>query len=662
MNRLFYPKLAASNMKKNARIYLPYILTGICTVIMFYIMHFISVNKGLDKMSGSDALKSVLNLGTYVVGLFAVIFLFYTNSFLMKQRKKEFGLFNILGMGKKHIAKIILFETMYVALITLGAGILCGILFSKLMFLLLLKMLHFAVPMGFVVSFSSISVTVLLFCIIYILTLLNNLRQIHIANPIELLKGGQVGEKEPKTKWVLALCGAICLIAGYIMALTTDSPVQAITIFFVAVILVIVGTYALFAAGSIVFLKMLRKKKGYYYQTRHFISVSGMIYRMKQNAVGLANICILSTMVLVVISTTVSLYIGMEDVLHTRYPYDIIVNGEEVSEAKASELDASIESILGKNKVKPENTQRYRYLPIVALQEQESFTADQEGTLIFDNISELRLIPLAEYNRMEGTTVSLQKGEVLVYEAKGNITGDAISVDGIKLKIKEQLSHVSFFKEEEAVTYNCYILVMPDEDIIKELYHVTAVKAKDEITQIKDLSYYYAFDTDSQASTETTLVKEIKSSMKKEGINGYSEGKEEARDSFYSIYGGLLFLGIFLGALFVMATVLIIYYKQVSEGYDDKARFHIMQQVGMSKHEVKKSIHSQVLTVFFLPLIVAALHIAFAFKMITKILIILNLTNVNLFAVCTVATILIFGLFYALIYALTAKVYYRIVS
>lgn len=632
-------------------------LTCICITAMFYIMDFISVNHGLEVMSGGDQLKIILKLGTYVIGFFSVIFLFYTNSFLIKRRKKELGLYNILGMEKKHIAKVLFWENFFVALTTMALGLLLGIALSKLMFLVLLKILNFKVPMGFFVSTQSLIKTTTLFGFTFVLILMNNLRQIHLAKPVELLKGGQVGEKEPKTKWILTIIGLLSLGAGYYIALTTESPLAALSSFFMAVILVMIGTWALFTAGSIALLKALRKNKKFYYKTNHFISVSGMIYRMKQNAIGLANICILSTTVLVMVSTTVSLYIGMEDVLRTRYPRDISINAKNISKEKAEELNSMIKEQAEKEGTAIKNVVKYRSLDLATMQDKNYFT-DYHKDLNTNNLGFLEFIPLSEYNDMENKSITLKEDEVLLYTYRGEIAEDSINILGNEFKIKERINTMTIDGIASSVVSKGYFVVVPDENTIKKIFSASTEAPGD----MKELSYYFAFDTDYDAEKEIALTKDINSKVKELSVDGNCEGLEESRVSFFSVYGGLFFLGIFLGALFIMATVLIIYYKQISEGYDDKERFEIMQKVGMSKEEIKKSINSQVLMVFFLPLFMAIIHIAFAFKVIVKLLEVLNLTNVTLFVYCTAGTIFVFAIFYAIVYVLTSKIYYRIVS
>lgn len=660
MSKFFYTKLALTNMNKHRKTYIPYILTCISTIAMYYMMHTMSKNPGLARMSGGESLIMILNLGNIVIGVFSVIFLFYTNSFLIKRRKKEFGLFNILGMEKKHIAKVIVWETIVVTISSLVIGLASGMVIGKLIFLLLNYILHFESPIKYYVSMKSLGNISILFLAIFVLTLLNNIRHIHLAKPIELLRGGQVGEKEPKTKWLLVLIGVGTLSSGYYIALVTETPLAALNKFFLAVLLVIIGTYALFTAGTIALLKLMRKNKGFYYQTKHFISISGMIYRMKQNAVGLANICILSTMVLVMLSTTVSLYIGVEDLLKNRYPKEINISANNLSVEQAQEVEKMIQDEANKHQIKIKDQVHYRSADFTAIREGSVFTTNRTNTGSYTNLSIIELIPLDEFNRLDNKSVTLKDNEVLIYAFKGELPQDTITIEGQEFQIKSQLKDLSFHGHASAMISitDSYFVVVKDEETIKSLYP----SEKLEQPEWSDLSYYSGFDVEGSTESKIALAKALNLKLKEASIKGLAEGREHSRESFYSVYGGLFFLGLFLGALFIMATVLIMYYKQMSEGYDDKERFAIMQKVGLSKEEIKKSIRSQVLIVFFLPLVAAVIHIAFAFKVITKLLAVLNLTNVYLFLMCTAATILIFAVFYAIVYTLTAREYYKIVS
>lgn len=562
MSKIFYAKLALINIKKNGKTYFPYMVAAISTIMMFYTMHFISINDGLNNMSGGDSLKIILGLGNYVIGLFSIIFLFYTNSFLIKRRKNEIGLYNILGMEKRHIARVMIWETFFVGISTIVIGLLSGILISKLMFLVLLKILTFEVPLGFFISKESIAITVILFGAIFILTLLNNLGQIHLSKPVELLRGGQVGEKEPKTKWIMTIIGVISLSAGYYIALTTESPLAAIYLFFVAVILVIIGTYSLFTAASIALLKILRKNKKFYYKTNNFINVSGMIYRMKQNAVGLSNICILSTCVLVMLSTTVSLYIGMEDVLRNRYPRDIAVRVDNVSDEMEEKLDNIIIKEAEKHNISIKDIIKYRSIEVPMFQKNNSFSLANRDIGNYSDISLLNIMPLESYNSQENKSINLEDNEVLLYAFRGEIKEDTLNILGNEFKVKEQLKDFNSEGILSAIAAKSYYIVVKDvETIEKLLFNVDIYGEK-----FENLSYFYAFNTEGDAENQINLINVLSNMISEASLSGYAEGLEESRGAFFSLYGGLFFLGLFLGFLFIMATVLIMYYKQGFRG------------------------------------------------------------------------------------------------
>ena len=642
MNNFIYEKLAVTNLKNNRKTYVPYIFTGVLTVMMFYIIDALSRGKGITQ----DTLKICLQYATGVIVVFAVIFLFYTNSFLIKRRKKEIGVYNILGMGKRHIARMMAVETILTAGISILGGLVFGIIFGKLMYLLLLKILHNSVDMQFSVNGTAIVQTVILFAGIFLLTYLYNILQIQLVNPVELLHGGNQGEKEPKSRWLLVIVGVAALGNGYRIALTTEAPLEALLKFFIAVICVIIGTYALFIAGSIVVLKMLRKNKAYYYNPKHFTSVSGMIYRMKQNGAGLANICVLSTMVLVMVSTTVSLYAGMEDILDSRFPRDVSIVCNEADTNKEETLQRLIKEQCEKAGVKITDRVRYRYGSMNAvlkgnnLEKVEQYYPDNHFYYV-------EMITQEEYNRIEKKNVSLKEQEILTYTTNGKCGKKQINIAGQNYQVKKELSEMTSQPKSTAEMY-------------KTLYIVFA--NAEQIERIESFSYADKFNLKGDDGKQKEALEQIQNEFYEKFPDGTMESRMLSRSSFYELYGGLFFIGIYLGSMFIMATVLIIYYKQISEGYDDRERYQIMQKVGMSKKEVKRSIRSQVLSVFFLPLIVAVIHVAVAFKVMTKILGVLNLTNVSLFAVCTIITIAVFAVFYIIVYSITAKEYYRIVN
>ena len=661
MNKLFYAKLAATNIGKNRKTYIPYMLTCIITVAMFYIIKSLSMNEGISSLRGGATIESMLYLGCWIVAIFAVIFLFYTNSFLIKRRKKEFGLFNILGMEKKHLSRVIGIETLYIAVIGLVLGIGMGILLDKAMYLLILKILGGEITLGFYISWESMWQTFLLFGAIFILIFLNSLRQVHLAKPIELLRGGSVGEKEPKANWFIAIVGAICLGLGYYIAVVTQDPIAALAYFFSAAILVIIGTYLLFTAGSITLLKLLRKNKRYYYKTNHFISISGMLYRMKQNAVGLANICILSTAVLVMISSTTSLMIGSEDMIRTRYPYDIAIYSQDTDEAHNLEMMEKTRRVLEENHAELERVVYYNYLSFVSIRDGNSFITDKETVdSSVESIANLFFIPLEDYNRVSGEERVLQDGQILLYANRQSYDGWTLEVFGKNYTVKEHLDSFAGDGLMEADVLSTYFIVVKDMDEIEWLYQKQNEAYGEQASEVRLL---YGFDLFGSDEEEYAIYQQVAEGLKGDPeFHGMIECRAEARDGFFVMYGGLFFLGIFLGILFIMATILIIYYKQISEGYDDKERYAIMQKVGLSHAEVKRSIHSQILTVFFLPLLAAGVHMVFAFPLVSKILALLSMTNTTLYILCTAGCFLAFAFGYGVIYALTAKVYYRIVS
>ena len=471
MSKLFYPRLAVINIKKNSKTYLPFIITCICTIAMFYIMHALSINKGLEGTSGSESLKTILHLGTIVIGIFSAIFLFYTNSFLIKRRKKEIGLYNVLGLEKKHIAKVLFFENIFTSLFSLAVGLICGIILNKLMFLLLLKILKFKVSFGFYVSAPSIIKTLILFIGIFFGALLSNLIQIRKLRPIELLKGTQHGEKEPKTKWIMTIIGIISLGSGYGIALKVQSPLSAMNLFFFAVVLVMVGTYALFTAGSIAVLKVLRKNKKFYYKTSNFISVSGMMYRMKQNAVGLANICILSTAVLVMLSTTVALYVGMEDIVKDRFPRDLVMSSSEITNSQAQKLDGILEVEAKNSKIVIKNKLSYWDTSFAAIKKDGKFRLlKKEG--YGSNISTFTLIPISDYNRLEGKNIRLADDEAIIFSKVKNYDKNSITFENKTFKSKQVLDKpISALENGMEDIVDTYVLFVNDVDVLGEEGH-----------------------------------------------------------------------------------------------------------------------------------------------------------------------------------------------
>lgn len=671
MGKLYF-KLAKTNLSNNKPFYIPYIISSIITVAMLYMMSFLSDNKGLNKIMGADSLATIFRLGVGIIVIFSYIFLFYTNSFIIKRRKKEIGVYNILGMEKRHLSKVLFVETIYSAIISLVCGIIVGIAFSKFILMVLYGIIGIQKTVEFFVNIHGIILCVVSFGILFLLTFLYNFMQIKLANPIELLRGTNVGEREPKTKIFMTIVGVVCLAIAYYIAITTENPLNVLTLFFVAVLLVIIGTFALFTAGSIALLKLLRNNKKFYYNKRHFMAVSGMLYRMKQNAAGLASICILSTMVLVVISTTVSMYVGIQDELMARYPNDVCVTVDYNSVIdKSSEIEKAIFDEIDSAEVK--NKKAFSYLSVFVGQKGDNFTTDKEH-LSYQNSYLFYILSKDDFikrdNSFKDKIGNISKGEAVVVLNKKYDKKD-IKIFGKNYKVNKSFEHMEDNDLYMISTLNGlgYIILDNDEGV-QELYDMQ------EKMLGKGANYYtnkIRFDFKSgNKKQKAAAYKKIDNAVKKyfkenkndkKEISSYwVESRQENEQNFYLLYGGLFFLGIFLGTMFLIVTVMIIFYKQITEGYDDRERYQILEKVGMSSREVKDTIKSQIRIVFVLPIFAAAVHVTAAFPMVNRILKMLNLNNEKLFAGCLAATIIVFAVIYYLVFKVTSRAYYKIVK
>ena len=668
-----YVKLAKTNIKNNKSLYMPYILSGVMTVAMCYLILFLEVNEGLSVIPGVEQLRMIFALGSGVMIIFSYIFIFYTNSFIIKRRKREIGVYSILGMEKRHIARVLGIETLYVAVIAIAGGLGIGILFSKLILMVLYRILQYKESIAFSVNVSSIELVILTFGVLYLLTLVYNLMQVGLANPVELLRGGNVGEKEPKTKRLGAIFGVGCIVVAYYIALTTENPLKVLFLFFVAVVLVMVGTYFLFTAGSIALLKGLRNNKKFYYQPKHFTAVSGMLYRMKQNAAGLASICILSTMVLVMVSMTVSMYVGVDDELANRYPMDIIVYNEyqDIDTLKADqqkqaseELEAKIRKMVDKKHLKVTGLYNYNYVTVKVARDGENFQlvdrASYDGQMSLVNVITRDSLIMMDEAFTEENVPEVPKGQVHVYATKKyegrtiNLFGHVFPVADEHIYAADRDSYMASMLEGD------YYVVVDSEETLEQIFGTASKVAKNQYNNLIGINLK---GTDEQKNSLTKSIgKLLPDLMKEEKKDCYVEGRSANRQGFFMVYGGFFFIGIYLGIIFLAVTVMIIFYKQISEGYEDKQRYEIMEKVGMSSQEVKTSIQSQVRIVFFLPLVTAAIHTIAAFPMMTKLLAILNLTNQTLFAGCLLATFVVFAIIYYIVFKMTSKSYYRIVG
>lgn len=672
MRKGFFARLAVVNIRKNKQIYVPYILACLFNVAMLYMMLFINHNAGMKTIRHSGDVLMITTMGVGVIVIFSFIFLLYSNSFLMKRRQKELGLYNILGLEKKHISRVMMLENLFSALISFVGGILVGILGSKLALLLLLKLIKVPASFGFEVSVPAIRICLEVFGAIFVLILLVNIRKVYKTNPIQLLQAQNAGEKEPKAKWLMAVAGFICLFIGYYIAITTESPLSALALFFVAVVLVMAGTYLLFTAGSIVVLKVLRWNKKFYYKTKNFTAVSGMLYRMKQNAAGLASICVLSTMVLVMISMTVSMFAGVDDELKARYPYEVnymdrsetmdpTVDVQELYQKMADTIQAQGREIT--------DSEVYSYFQIfMTVKGSEFLPLDGSGDVSATDMTGVTFITreslLASDRSLKASEMpEPEAGKVNIY-SKTPYNQSTIQLYGQTYAVDQTFSYES--ENDSFMVLDDSIYVVADESVLRQIFDLqkAAGMNADGSSMLSMYQTEISFEYDGTKEEKLACAEALSKAMES-GENthtSYLESRTENEKDFYVLYGGLFFLGLFLGIMFLMVTVMIIFYKQISEGYDDRERYIIMEKVGMSHAEVKATIQSQIRIVFFLPLVMAAIHVAAAFPMIRRLLAMLNLTNVPLFVTCLVVTILIFTAIYYLVFRITSKAYDKIVS
>ena len=661
MKLSLYARLAAQNIRKSRRLYVPYLLSGVCMVMIFYVLSALTGDPALLSMSGGAQMAMLLSLGVIVMALFSALFLLYTSSFLMKQRGRELSLYNMLGMSKRHIVCIVFFETLFCAGICIGAGLALGVLSSKAFQLSLLRLMSSPVSPDFTVAPSLLGTTALTFLAIFLLIFLRGAVSVLRCNPVELMRASRSGEKPPRANALKALLGIAMLAAGYVLALRVRNALSAFTMFFIAVLLVIGGTFQCFSSASVFFLRLLQSNKGYYYKPNHFISVSSMRYRMKRNGTSLAVICILSTMVLVILSSVTCLYAGTQDMLMTQYPRQIEITHKSDELPAADALSAPVEQALSDEGLTPENVISYRSFYIAGQLDGDNVLAERGGSITdIDSVISITVMPLADYNALCGTSYTLAPGEALatgslLHRLNGRVTvfGSqtyTFAATDIPLPTDAQ----GDFDVVEAL-----LLILPDEDAFMELYTVQQEAYGSTSSRI---STTYAFDTALPDEETSALGSRLAKAMQDEGIDIYRKVREDDRADYEGLTAGFLFLGIMLSAAFLCAAVLSMYYKQITEGYEDQARFDVMRKVGLSLRMIRQSINSQILTVFFLPLIVAGVHLAFAFPMLTKLLTVFGLFNTRLFVTTVLVSYGAFSLLYVLVYLITSRTYYRIVS
>ena len=638
-------KLALSNLRRNKRTTIPFMLTSALCTLMLYLVISLENSAVVSESFGGAQMQMMLGFGELVIVLFTVIFLFYTNSFLMKQRKREFGLFNILGLAKKDIAMVLFVELLICWGVSLVAGIGLGMILDKGMYLLIGRLMNIDLPLEFGISGVAVVQTVLYTGAVYVLLVVYGFFMVNVSSPIELLHAQAEGEKEPKNRWLLALGGLLCLGAGYGLALWVQNPMDAFVLFFLAVILVIVGTYLLFSAGSIALLNMLQKNRHFYYQTSHFISVSGMKYRMKANAASLANICILSTMVLVALSTTICLVMGMDQSVETAYPRETTLSIYSQDGNYLQDFDQA----LAQSGVQATDVMAYTLFDI-------------PGTVSGDTVSNLgeygkpdmrlfEFIPVGQYNNAEGTDYTLEPGQVLINPGSDS-WGSSLTIGDRTWSVAGTVDGFPPSGLGINMMGNPMLVVLPDEADIAWLQTLVP----EEQRNVTNIFAFNSPDPNRDAGVLKDAFEQIT------GARPFGDTRQNFALSLQSMYGSFLFVGIFVSILFVMASVLIMYYKQISEGFEDQKRFDIMTRVGLDNRQIRKTIHFQVLAVFFLPLAMAGIHVAFAFPMISKMLALLGMGDITLFMITCLIVFAIFAILYVIVYGLTSRTYYQLVK
>ena len=689
MKRGFFLKLARSNISKNRRFFLPRILSEAGLLCVFYIVFTLRTDERILQLRGGQYIEVFMSIGVAVMMLLSVILLFYINSFLMKQRKREFGVYNILGLEKRHICRVLFHETALSSLASVVLGLAMGTLFYKLCSLLICQLLNAEIVLGFYfINARSLALSGAFFLVLDVMAYGVNCVTIARMKPVEMLSSANVGEREPKVKWPLLVLGLLALGGGYYISLTTQNPLKALVLFFVAVILVIIGTYFLFVAGSIFVLKALKKNKRFYYNKKHMPAVSGLLYRMKQNAVGLASIAILATGVLVMISTTVSLYAGAEETVKRNFPQDYYLSARYLQWSDEGQLlhseDMPRETLL--RAVEQGAEKNGLTIKEIAIQEYLTVSYKNENGVLYcrqadgnaadslKGLSVMTYITQEMYRSLGGEELNLAEDEIAVCPMDIRQRGfdrTEITIEGDSYQVKTVLPEFPIRSGMEELSTHCYGVVVADESVLARLYaqqkQVYGNAASDYTRRI---AASFA-GRGANGDVGEKLERDVEAYLKEAASPQQQESGERllitgntvwgARESVTAMCGALLFLGIILGLVCLFATVLIVYYKQISEGYEDRARFQIMQKVGMSRREVKSTINSQVLLVFFLPLVVAGMHLAFAFPILEKMLHILFLSSTSLFVACSLVTFGVFAAVYTLIYMATARTYYKIV-
>ena len=687
MNKGFYLKMAWGNIRKNRNIYLPYLLAASVMTALFYIQGSLCDMVDISGMKGKRMMSSLLGISTPITGIFSLVILFYVNSFVMKQRKKEFGLYNVLGMEKRHLVRLMSVEILLVAVFSLVFGISGGALFSQLFFLIFYKMIRMEADLTMVIPRGAVIETLTLFGILFCLVLLYDIVAVIRTRPVELLRSESQGEREPKVHGLAALIGVAALTGGYVIAQKVESPMEAMLWFFAAALLVIIGTYGLFMAGSIALLKWMKKRECFYYRPSSFISVSGMLYRMKQNAAGLAGICILSTMVMVTIGASLCIFSGVSEGVREEYPREYFLQMHYSEDLKpetyqdtTSDVKKLVEAQMEENGSRVENMLSYTRCNMVYRKGKDGYEAemgDLADTNDYENLVYVQYLLREDYEANTGKKTEIPDDVAAFYESEeGLIPGETLLFGDYSIKGKrlEEPVETAVASRYSGIKKRVQVLLPGIEEMEKlteslgknfETYY--GLEEGEGPGAMYFLGWNWYFDISGKQEPAEEFLEKLRSSWETEKASEWAyisafQNRTEEEEYLFQEYGTILFIGFFLGLIFLLATVLIIYYKQVTEGYDDRKRFVIMQDIGLSQAEVKKTIRTQVLLVFFLPLGAAGLHMAMAFKVLVKMMALFSAYNIKLFSLCIGLTVAVFALVYFLVYTITARIYYKIVS
>lgn len=696
MSRGFYTKLAWTGMRNNRQLYYPYLLAGVTMVMVFYIFSFLGESEVVRSLPGKEVLPLLFQYGAWAIGLFAIPFLFYANSALIKKRKKELGLYNILGMNKKNIFQVLFQEALITYAVAVIGGVFAGILFSKIAELGLVNIMDKEVNYRIYVEWKSVLASAGMFAVIFVLILINMLHQIHTNNPIELLHSESAGERPPKKRFFPTVVSLILLVAGYVIVAGLKAPISYPKLFLAAGCIT-AGTFLLFLCASVFLCKVLQNNKGYYYKTSHFVTVSTMSFRMKRNGASLAAICVLVTFILVSLTFSVSFYAGSIGAINDRYPNDIGVRLEVPTEEIKEEMERgsytkdyrmAVEKVLANGKIQGmEEVQFYSANMLAVIRKNcLDFGLDMRDTWFTpggysdweqgsDKIVNVRVISLDTYNKLCDTSFTLGEDEVLVASQEVGYSSNVVRLmNGAEVKVSSKEKQIPGMTEaringDSMDAHGCQEMFLVVRDLADFMGKEESVGR---FSQEHYLNYQWecGIRMEKNEAAQQTVYEELQMSIMKacenpdalDDIENICYWKMAKGERFYALAGGLLFLALIMNILFVFVTALIMYYKQISEGYEDRRRFEIMGKIGMTTGEMKNSIRSQMLTVFALPLLLAGVHIAFTWNVPYRFLRMSVIDDKTLVLKVMWICYFVFGILYALVYALTSRVYYNIVK